>query len=117
PFATYLNVQFSIKPASSPNGNIYIAGAFNNWKVEHEYKLSESSGLYSLTLPLKRGIYDYQYVIAQETYDGEIYDTDWIQLEGNNWAATNEFTVLLYYNDPDFGGYNRVIGYKRFLIR
>lgn len=112
PFSTYMNVKFSIKPADIPDGDVYLTGSFNNWEVSGSYKMSESAGLYSITIPLKRGIYDYQYVVVQESY-GEIKNIDWLKLEGNNWGTSNEFTILVYYQDPNFGGYDRIIGYKR----
>lgn len=112
PFSTYMNVNFSIKPASRTDGDIFLVGAFNNWNVSNKYKMYESAGIYNITLHLKRGVYDYQYVVAQDSY-GKIVNMDWLQLEGNNWGTSNEFTVLLYYKDPNFGGYDRVIGYKR----
>lgn len=116
PFSTYMNIKFSIKPVSIPNGDVYLIGAFNNWIVSSEYKMNESSGLYSITIPLKRGIYDYQYVVASES-NGNIIHLDWLQLEGNNWGTSNEFIVLLYYKDTNLGGYDRIIGYKRFSKR
>ena len=74
--------------------------------------MNQTEGVYSITIPLKRGIYDYQYVVA-DVMDGEISDTDWLILEGNTWVNTKEYDIFLYYNDPDFGGYERIIGYSR----
>lgn len=116
PFSTYLNVNFSIQPASQPDGDVYLVGAFNNWIVSPDYKMIESNGLFNLTIPLKRGVYDYQYVVAYER-NGQIVNIDWLQLEGNNWGTSNEFTALLYYKDPNFGGYDRIIGFNRFSNR
>ncbi len=116
PFSTYMNVKFSIRPASAPTGDVFLVGAFNDWIVSKDYKMDETSGIYSITVPLKRGVYDYQYVVAQNN-NNEIGNIDWLQLEGNNWASSNEFTVLLYYKDPDFGSYDRIIGYQRFSNR
>lgn len=115
-FSTYLNVRFSIKPASIPDGDVFLVGAFNNWVVSSDFKMSENNGLYSLKVPLKRGVYDYQYVVASEK-NGQIVNIDWLQLEGNNWGTSNEFLALLYYKDPNFGGYDRIIGFKRFSNR
>jgi hypothetical protein len=116
PFSTYMDVKFSIQPASVPDGDVFLTGAFNDWVISSEYKMNQSAGIYSIIIPLKRGIYDYQYVVAQESYDG-MANIDWLQLEGNNWGTVSEFTALLYYKDPDFGGYDRVIGYSRFTNR
>ena len=65
-------------------------------------------------IPLKRGIYDYQYVAA-ETINGEIVNPDWLVLEGNTWVNSKEYDIFLYYNEQDKGGYERIIGYKRII--
>ncbi|HSW53646.1 MAG TPA: hypothetical protein VLH59_01035 [Ignavibacteriaceae bacterium] len=111
-FSTYLNVTFSIRPPEENFQNIFLVGAFNDWKLSLDYKMNESGGVYSITIPLKRGIYDYQYVAADIDY-GEILDPDWLVLEGNTWLNSKEFDVFLYYNEQDKGPYERIIGYKR----
>ena len=111
-YSSYLNVTFSIRPPEENFRNILLVGAFNNWELSPGYKMIESAGVYSITIPLKRGIYDYQYVAADIDY-GEILDPDWLILEGNTWVNTKEFDVFLYYNEQDKGGYERIIGYKR----
>jgi len=111
-YSSYLNVTFSIRPPEENLRNIFLVGAFNNWELSPGYKMIESGGVYSITIPLKRGIYDYQYVAADIDY-GEILDPDWLILEGNTWVNTKEFDVFLYYNEQDKGGYERIIGYKR----
>ena len=111
-FSTYLNVTFSIRPPEENFQNIFLVGAFNDWKLSLDYKMSESGGVYSITIPLKRGIYDYQYVAADIDYN-EILDPDWLVLEGNTWLNSKEFDVFLYYNEQDKGPYERIIGYKR----
>jgi len=113
PYATYLNVTFSIRPPDENNSDIYLVGAFNNWQLLSEYKLNNENGIFSITIPLKRGIYDYQYVIADEN-NGEIIDADWLILEGNTWNNEKVYDIFLYYNEPNFGGYERIIGYTRF---
>ena len=111
-FATYLNVTFSIRPPDEVYNDLFLVGAFNDWHLSLDYRLNEEEGVYSITIPLKRGIYDYQYVAA-DVVDGEIIDADWLILEGNTWVNTKEYDVFLYYKDPDFGGYERIIGYSR----
>ncbi len=112
PQATYLNVTFSIRPPDDVYSDIYIVGAFNNWKLSPKYRLKEEAGVYSITLPLRRGIYDYQYVVADEE-DGKIVNDDWLVLEGNTWDTTKEYDIFLYYNEPNFGGYEKIIGYAK----
>ena len=111
-FSTYLNVTFSIRPPEENFQNIFLVGAFNNWELSLDYKMNESGGVYSITIPLKRGIYDYQYVVA-DVDNGEIINSDWLVLEGNTWLNSKEYDIFLYYNEQDKGGYERIIGYKR----
>ncbi|MCU0364619.1 MAG: DUF5103 domain-containing protein [Ignavibacteriaceae bacterium] len=111
-YSTYLNVTFSIRPPEENFRNIFLVGAFNDWKLSLDYLMKESGGVYSITIPLKRGIYDYQYVAADIDY-GEILNPDWLVLEGNTWLNSKELDVFLYYNEQDKGPYERIIGYKR----
>jgi hypothetical protein len=111
-YSTYHNVTFSIRPPAEVTGSIFLVGAFNDWKLSTEYKMNESGGVYSITIPLKRGIYDYQYVVA-DLIDDQIENPDWLVLEGNTWLNTKEYDIFLYYNEQDKGGYERIIGYKQ----
>ena len=70
-YSTYLNVTFSIRPPNDVYGELFLVGAFNNWKLSLDYKMEKSAGISSITIPLKRGIYDYQYVTA-DLINGEI---------------------------------------------
>ncbi|NNJ53475.1 MAG: DUF5103 domain-containing protein [Ignavibacteriaceae bacterium] len=111
-YSTYLNVTFSIRPPEEILNNIFLVGAFNNWKLSLDYKMKKADGVYSITIPLKRGIYDYQYVVA-DVIDSEIVNPNWILLEGNTWLNSKEYDIFIYYNEQDKGGYERIIGYKR----
>jgi hypothetical protein len=113
-YATYLNVNFSVRPPDQVYNNIFLVGAFNNWEIKPEYKMNEQGGIYSITIPLKRGIYDYQYVTG-DISDGSVKNIDWNYLEGNSWDTSNYYYVFLYYNDPDLGGYDHIIGYAKIL--
>jgi len=110
PYATYLNVTFSIRPPDDVYGDIFLVGAFNNWHLSVEYKLQSEAGIYSATIPLKRGIYDYQYVVGDDI-NGEVVNADWLVLEGNTWNNKKVYDIFLYYNEPSLGGYERIIGY------
>jgi len=112
PYATYLNVTFSIRPPDDVYADIYIVGAFNNWRLSSEYKLQPDAGIYSITIPLKRGVYDYQYVVGDDI-DGDVGNADWLVLEGNTWNNKKVYDIFLYYDEPSLGGYERIIGYLR----
>lgn len=111
-YSTYLNVTFSIRPPEEIFNDIFLVGAFNDWKLSLDYKMNEENGIYSITIPLKRGIYDYQYVVA-DVLNNEIVNPDWVVLEGNTWLTSKEYDVFLFYNEQDKGGYERIIGYQR----
>lgn len=109
-YADYLNVNFTFRSPEKNYGDIYLVGSFNNWLVSNNYKMNRDDDLYSIKLNLKRGIYDYQYVAAVGNNKGNI-SYDWQIFEGNSWDTTNEYHIFLYYNDPELGGYDRIIGY------
>jgi hypothetical protein len=113
-FATYLNVDFSIRPPDDVAGNVFLVGSFNNWELSPDYRMNNNAGLYDLTVQLKRGVYDYQYVLA-DYINGEIKNADWLVLEGNSWDTKNEYNVFLYYHDPSYGGYDRIVGYAQLI--
>jgi hypothetical protein len=108
----YMNVTFQIKPPDNVYGDIYLVGAFNNWEVLNDYKMNLNGGFYEITIELKRGIYDYQYVVV----NGDISNPanqDWYILEGNDWSTTDDYNIFLWYRDQEYGGYDRIIGYSK----
>ncbi len=82
---------------------IAIVGEFSGWAVRPEWNMSYDRlrRRFVLLRPLRRGRYDYQYVI-----DGN----DWVRLEGNAWSTRNIYTALIVYQDQRFGGFDRIIG-------
>lgn len=110
-YATYLEVNFRIKPPEEFLGDIFLVGPFNDWQPSEQYQLKKNGEIYNKTVQLKRGIYDYQFVTGYLS-NGKIKDENWIYLEGNFWETTNEYHVFLYYKDPNYGGYDKIIAYK-----
>ncbi|HSP86560.1 MAG TPA: type IX secretion system plug protein domain-containing protein [Ignavibacteriaceae bacterium] len=115
-FATYLNVTFSIRPPDEISGNVFLVGAFNNWQLLPDFEMENSGGLFTKTISLKIGIYDYQYVLA-DVINGSLKNENWVVLEGNSWETSNIYHVFLYYNDQNYGGYDKVIGYSKIISR
>lgn len=111
-YADYLNVNFQFRPADNFYGSIYLTGAFNNWQVLPEFEMTNTAGLYDKTIQLKRGIFDYQYVAA-DFINGQIQNQDWIQLEGNFWETENDYYIFIFYQDQEFGGFDRIIAYQK----
>ncbi len=115
-YSTYFNVTFQIKPPDDVYGDIYLVGAFNDWTFSDKYKMNYNGDFYDLTIELKRGVYDYQYVVVNGNHENP-KNQDWYVLEGNDWSTTNEYNVFLWYKDEKFGGYDRIIGFSKILTR
>ncbi|MCF8259207.1 MAG: DUF5103 domain-containing protein [Melioribacteraceae bacterium] len=106
PEADYLNVEFTLSPDIDPGDRVFIAGSFTDWLVLPEFELFKEQGIYKRVIELKRGIYDYQYVVLTSGF------LDWYYLEGNFWETENSYSIFLYYNSDENGGYKKMIGYK-----
>ena len=115
-YSTYMNVTFQIKPPEEVYGDIYLVGAFNDWKVLQNYKMIFNGDHFELTVQLKRGVYDYQYVVVNGDYS-DVTNQNWFVLEGNDWQTTNDYNIFLWYRDQEYGGYDRIIGYSKIQTR
>jgi hypothetical protein len=113
PYANYMNVNFRFKPPNEVYDDIYLIGSFNQWKLLDDYKMNYDGDLFSKVVLLKRGIYDYQYVLVDKSKN----IVDLYSFEGNNYNNSFTINVLLFYRDPQFGGYDRLIGFSRIHIR
>lgn len=115
-YSTYMNVLFQIKPPEEAYGDIYLVGAFNEWQLSDKNKMNFNGDHFELTLELKRGVYDYQYVVVNGDYS-DVTNQDWYILEGNDWQTTNDYNIFLWYHDLEYGGYDRIIGYSKIQTR
>ncbi|MEN8194072.1 MAG: type IX secretion system plug protein domain-containing protein [Bacteroidota bacterium] len=112
-YAEYMDAEFRLRLPDNYYQNIFLVGAFNNWKILPEYLMEEDDGYFTKTIELKRGIYDYQYVTADLIDDYYIENESWIELEGNDWRTKNEYYIFLYYDSPEIGGYDKIIGFAQ----
>lgn len=115
-YSTYMNVNFQVKPPEEIYGNIFLVGAFNDWQLSEKNKMNFNGDHFELTLELKRGVYDYQYVVVNGDYS-DVTNQDWYILEGNDWQTTNDYNIFLWYRDQEYGGYDRIIGYSKIQTR
>jgi hypothetical protein len=102
-YADFVQYQFELgRPEENSNETIYVVGDFNGWKVDEHWRLQYDDAVkqYKLLTRLRRGAYDYQYVLN---------GNDWISLEGNDWRTMNVYTALVYYHDVRFGGFDRIL--------
>ena len=113
-YSEYMDVEFRLRLPDNYYQNVFLVGAFNNWEILPDYLMNEDNGLFTQTIELKRGIYDYQYVTA-DIIDDFLENESWIELEGNDWRTRNEYHIFLYYDSPELGGYDKIIGYKKII--
>jgi hypothetical protein len=109
----YLDVMFRLELPSPNEKSIFLVGAFNQWEPSTEYKMElDSLGkMYTLHKWIRRGVYDYQYVVGNvDPSTGNVIDQDWLVLEGNDWRTISRYTAIVYYHDERFGGFDRVAG-------
>ena len=60
--------------------------------LEYDYE----NNIYSTSMFLKQGYYNYAYVFLEDDYDAG----DMTLIEGNHWDTNNEYIVLVYYREP-----------------
>lgn len=90
-----------------PGKNIRLLGALSNWGKVPEATLvyDNKKGLYSTSILLKQGWYDYQFAYLND--DGS-YDVD--SLEGSHFQTENEYEVFVYYRGLG-SRYDQLVGY------
>ncbi len=106
--ADYSKVHFTLEALTDiGQDDIYIYGDFNDWQLTDENKMiyNENQKLYTCTMLLKQGFYNYNYVTANDK--GEINNH---AIEGSFYQTENDYTVLVYYK-PIGTKYDQVIGY------
>jgi len=60
--AEFLQTPFILKVAEAKN--VFVTGSFNNWALGNdEYRLKNIDGIWRIDLPLKPGLYEYQFIV------------------------------------------------------
>jgi hypothetical protein len=96
--ADYAWITFSLNtPKPKEEGSVYVIGAFNNFQLREEYKLTykEAERKFIGSALLKQGVYDYQYVWMP--VNGE---KDFARFEGSHFETENDYQILVYYRKP-----------------
>lgn len=105
--ADYTKVHFSLKLDELPkNKSIHVYGNFNNYAVDDTTKMTydEERGVYSSSLILKQGFYNYKYVVMDKNST-----LDENAISGSFYQTENNYKVLVYYRDLG-ARYDRIIG-------
>ncbi len=92
--ADYVFVHFLLKPENpSPFQKIYLNGSLTNWQISNnsEMVFNQISNSYELSLLLKQGYYNYQYLLLEKGA------TSLSPIEGNFEQTENDYLILVYY--------------------
>lgn len=109
----YLEVQFRLQVEPPPLKDVFVVGSFNNWMpdLEDRLRLDRSNRTYVGYKWLRRGVYDYYYILGLwDPQSQSVIHQDWFALEGNDWRTARDYYVVVYYDDPQYGGIDRIIG-------
>lgn len=105
----YTFVHFTL-PMPSPllGGSVNVFGALTGWNANksNEMTWNFSTSAYELSMLLKQGYYNYQYVYVPQGSK----TADATNIEGSFWETRNEYQIFVYYSD--FAArYDRLVGY------
>jgi hypothetical protein len=103
-YADYVRYRFELASEYRQYETVFVVGDFDGWTPSPHCTMTydDDTRRYVWSTSLRRGAYDYQYVIGPN---------DWITVEGNDWRTTNIFSAFVYYHDDRLGGFDRIIGF------
>lgn len=105
----YLFVHFFLQ-LQSPlmGGTVNVFGALTGWNANasNEMKWNFDKAGYELTLLLKQGYYNYEYVYVPEGSK----KADAVNLEGSFFLTENDYQIFAYYHDQA-SRYDRLVGF------
>lgn len=101
--ADYADVSFRLVTDPIPGHDIYLEGEMTGRRLDafSRMKYDFASGAYRLTLPLKQGAYNYQFV-ALDRRTGQPSEG---LIEGDFHQTVNEYTIKVYYRPRTGRGY------------
>ncbi|MGQ7868428.1 type IX secretion system plug protein [Sunxiuqinia sp. sy24] len=90
-------------------GTVNVMGALTDWNANKSNEMSWNydQTAYELTLLLKQGYYNYQYVYVSE--GSQMADASVI--EGSHYETENEYQVFVYYRGMS-GRFDQLVGYQ-----
>ena len=91
-------------------GSVNVFGPLTNWNVNksNEMTWNFNTSAYELTLLLKQGYYNYEYVYVPQ--GSKVADAK--NLEGSFWETENDYQIFVYYKDLS-SRYYRLVGYRQ----
>jgi hypothetical protein len=103
--SNYLNVNFTLESTQQYNSAVYIIGAFNDWRLDEQNKMSYANGAYQCSIQLKQGFYNYQYVTSNPAES----------IEGNFFETENFYEIFIY-NKSYYPTADMLVGYHSFVV-
>ena len=104
-------VHFSLAvPVPLVGGSVHVFGALSDWKTGTETAMvwNDKTKEYELTLLLKQGYYNYQYVYVDKG-DQKIDES---VLEGSFYETENDYQIYVYYRGLS-GRYDQLVGFQQ----
>ncbi|MBN1820191.1 MAG: DUF5103 domain-containing protein [Prolixibacteraceae bacterium] len=111
----YVFVHFRFTtPSILLGGSVNVFGGLTDWNANksNEMTWNFEEGCYELTLLLKQGYYNYEYVYVE---DGS-KTANHTSLEGSYWETNNDYQIYVYYRNIS-DRYDRLIGFKQLSLR
>lgn len=107
----YVFVHFTL-PLESVllGGTVNVFGALSSWNANksNEMTWNFNTSAYELTLLLKQGYYNYQYVYVPQGASV----ADHKNLEGSFWETENDYRIYVYFREMT-SRYDRLVGYRQ----
>lgn len=95
----YVTVNFVLQPgALFENADVYLTGGFAFGQILERYRLKadRARNMYFLSVPLKQGYYNYQYVVVKKEAPQGLTGP----IEGDFAMAENDYSVFVYLRQP-----------------
>jgi hypothetical protein len=108
----YTFVHFTLPlPSILLGGSVNVFGALTGWNANksNEMTWNFNTSAYELTLLLKQGYYNYQYVYVPQGATS----ADHTNIEGSFWETENDYLLFVYYSDFS-ARYDRLVGFRLF---
>jgi len=105
----YTLVHFSLKTnVQYQDKDIYVYGAFNDWRLEEDNKLTfnDSYEGYETNILLKQGYFDYKFI----TVDKKTNKFNPDDISGSFYQTENNYSVIVYYRSME-SRYDRIVGF------
>ncbi len=104
----YFITHFQLDMPEIEGGKVYLNGdlTYNSYTEDYEMFYDDERGAYMISVPLKQGSYNYQYIFVPNGYSrGSVAET-----EGCFHQTENEYCVYVYHR-PFGGRYDHLVGY------